>query len=139
MWLRRIYAFLCDRWEKRNVAYYDTALTATGYPWDVRRISWRDVRISHNSPQMSLHITWTSQGYRHFLHSGYNPVGLKYPAQDIRIYNEINNDSKVKNLSYYQYQSIMILNYCKKKEKKVFCHIVQSCMGRDLNLGPSIL
>ena len=69
-------------------------LTAKGYPWDVRR-------ISHNSPHMSLDITWTSQGYRHFCHTGYNPVGLKYPAQDIRIYNEMNNDSKIKNLSYY--------------------------------------
>ena len=76
-------------------------LTAKGYPWDVRRISWRDVRISHNSPHMSLDITLTSQGHRHFRHTGYNPVGLKYPAQDIRVYNEINNDSKIKNLSYY--------------------------------------
>ena len=24
-----------------------------------------------------------------------------------------------------------------KKGNKVFCHIVQSCIGRDLNLGPS--
>ena len=43
---------------------------------------------------MSLDITWMSQGYRHFRLTGYNPVGLKYPAQDIRIYNEINKDSK---------------------------------------------
>ena len=44
---------------------------------------------------MSLDITWTSQGYRHFRLTGYNPVGRKYPAQDTSIYNHINNDSKI--------------------------------------------
>ena len=58
-------------------------LTAKGYPKNVRRISWRHIRISH------IYITWTSQGYRHFRFTGY------YPAQDISIYNDIHNDSKI--------------------------------------------
>ena len=73
---------------KETTGKIQPPLTAKGYPWYVRR-------ISHNSPHMSLDITWTSQGYRLFRLTGYNPVGLKYPAQDIRIYNEINNDSKI--------------------------------------------
>ena len=44
---------------------------------------------------MSFDITWMSRGYRHFRFTGYNPAGLKYPAQDISIYNNINNDSKI--------------------------------------------
>ena len=43
----------------------------------------------------SLDTGWTSQGYRHFRLTGYNPVGLKYPAQDISIYNNINNHSEI--------------------------------------------
>ena len=57
-------------WKYTNVfftfANNKYALTAKGYPWDGRRIYSRDVRIFHNSPHMSLDITWTSQGYRHF-------------------------------------------------------------------------
>ena len=37
----------------------------------------------------SRDITWTSQGYRHFRLTEYNPVGHKYPAQDIKFYNDI--------------------------------------------------
>ena len=51
--------------------------------------------IPQYSPHTFLDITWTSQGYRHFLLTGYNLVGLKYPAQDNSFYNDINNDSKM--------------------------------------------
>ena len=44
---------------------------------------------------MSQNIILMSQGYRHFRLTGYKPVGLKYPAQHISIYNDINNDSKI--------------------------------------------
>ena len=49
---------------------------------------------------------------------------------------KFNNDNKIWNLAYYKYQLILILNYCKKK-KNIFCHVARSCMGRELNSGPS--
>ena len=66
----------------------DTPGTYVGYPDGTFGYSTIVLNMSRN-------ITGTSQGYQHFRLTGYTPVGLKYPAQDISIYNDINNDSKI--------------------------------------------
>ena len=77
----KIDSFICPPVGARPSQQKDIPGTYAGYPDGM--FEYPTIVLN-----MSRDITWTA----HLRLTAYSPVGLKYPAQDISIYNDINNE-----------------------------------------------